>query len=181
MMVGVKEFTFSLITVAFCLPPGTARAGPREDAAAAMVRCDAIRDNAAWLECHERATAQMRAALAGSNSAPAPAIPSRGRAAERGVDRFGDENLPVVRPRASARTARKLIARAEDISFSKSGYFTIELDNGQWWRQVDGDTNYARFRTPANRNIVTIERGFFGSYNLHIQGLHQGFKVDRIR
>ena len=73
------------------------------------------------------------------------------------------------------------MARAEDISFSKSGYFTIGLDNGQWWRQIDGDTNYARFRMPANRNIVTIERGFFGSYNLHIRGLNQGYKVDRIR
>src|ERR1043165_8863281 len=129
-MVGVKEFTLGLITAAFCLPQGTARAGPREDAAAAMARCDAIRDNAAWLECHERATAQMRAALAGSSSAPAPTIPNRGRAAERGVDRFADEHLPAARPRASARTARKLIARAEDISFSRSGYFTIELDNG---------------------------------------------------
>ena len=146
-----------------------------------MVRCDAIRDNAAWLECHERATAQMRAALTGSTSRPAPATPSQGRAAERGVARFGDENLPAARPRASARTPGKLVARAEDISFSKSGYFTIELNNGQWWRQIDGDTNYARFRMPANRNIVTIERGFLGSYNLHIQGLNQGYKVNRIR
>jgi len=31
------------------------------------------------------------------------------------------------------------------------------------------------------RYIVTIERGFLGSYNLHIQGLNQGYKVNRIR
>jgi hypothetical protein len=146
-----------------------------------MARCDALRDNAAWLECNEKATAQMRAALTGSTSRPGPAIPSQGRAAERGVARFGDDNLAAARPRASARTPRKLVARAQDVSFSKSGYFTIELDNGQWWRQIDGDTNYARFRTPANRNIVTIEHGFLGSYNLHIQGLSQVYKVDRIR
>jgi hypothetical protein len=46
---------------------------------------------------------------------------------------------------------------------------------------VDGDTAYARFREPANRNVITIEHGFLGSYNLHIQGLSQGYKVERIR
>jgi hypothetical protein len=117
----------------------------------------------------------MRAALAGSPSRTAPATPNQG------VAGFGDEKLPAARPRASTRAPRKLVARAENVSFSKSGYFTIAFDNGQWWRQIDGDTNYARFRMPANRNIVTIERGFLGSYNLHIRGLNQGYKVDRIR
>ena len=125
-----------------------------------MVRCDAIRDNAGWLECHEKATAQMRAALAGSTSRAAPGTPSQGRAAEReaehGVARFGDDNLPSARTRAGARSPRKLVARADDVSFSKSGYFTIRLDNGQWWRQIDGDTSYARFREPINRNIVPV-------------------------
>jgi len=117
----------------------------------------------------------------GNPSPPAPTAPTQGRAPAPDVARFGDENLRAARPRVSARVPRKLVARAEDVSFSKSGYFTIELDNGQWWRQIDGDTNYARFRSPANRNIVTIERGALGSYNLHIQGLNQGYKVNRIR
>lgn len=177
----MKEFTFFLVAMALCLPKGTAWAGPREDAATAMARCDAIRDDAAWLGCQERATAQMRAALSAGASRPALATPSQPSVGDRGLARFGDENLSATRPRTSARTPRKLVARAEEVSFSKSGYFTIELDNGQWWRQIDGDTNYARFRTPVNRNIITIERGFFGSYNLHIRGLNQGYKVNRIR
>jgi hypothetical protein len=177
-MIGAKKFPLFLVAAALCLPQQMVWAGPREDAAAAMVRCDAIRDNAAWLECHEKATAQMRAALMGNASRPAPAPPVQGRIAQPGIARFGDENLPA-RPRAAV--PKKLVARTEDVSFSKNGYFTIKLDNGQWWRQIDGDTNYARFRMPANRNIVTIERGFLGSYNLHIRGLNQGYKVNRIR
>lgn len=172
-MVGVKQVPLFLLSAAFCLCQAPAWAGPREDAAAAMTRCDAIRDNAAWLDCHEKATAQMRAALAGSSSRPPPA--QAGAAA-----RFGADDLPA-RPRAKAPAPRKLTARVTSVSFSKSGYFTLELDNGQWWRQLDGDTSYARFRTPANRNLVTIEHGFLGSYNLHIQGLSQGYKVNRIR
>ena len=44
-----------------------------------------------------------------------------------------------------------------------------------------GDTDYARFRTPARRNLITIEHGSLGSYNLHIQGVSHGYKVNRIR
>jgi hypothetical protein len=153
-------------------------AGPREDAAAAMARCDLIKENAAWLDCHERATAQMRAALSGTPRV-LPPVPVRPADAAGAAQRFGAENLP--RSRAATRAPRRLVARVQEISFSKSGYFTIGLDNGQWWRQLDGDTSYARFREPADRNIVAIEHGLFGSYNLHIQGLSQGYKVNRVR
>ena len=170
-MTGVKQVF--LISAALCLCQGAAWAGPREEAAAAMARCDAIADNAAWLDCHEKATAQMRAALAANPSRPVPP-------AQAAASRFGADDLPA-RPRANAPAPKKLTARVESISFSKNGYFTLQLDNGQWWRQIDGDTNYARFRTPANRNRITIEHGFLGSYNLHIQGLSQGYKVNRIR
>jgi hypothetical protein len=169
-----------LLLAAVCVPEGHAWAGPREDAAAAMARCDTLRDNAAWLDCHERATAQMRAALTGSVPRPAPPAPVPGRAVATDVARFGADDLPS-HPRAGGRAPRKLVARLENVTFSKSGYFTVGLDNGQWWRQIDGDTNYARFRTPASRNVITIEHGSLGSYNLHIQGLSQGYKVNRIR
>jgi hypothetical protein len=166
-----------------CFPLGSfpAWAGPREDAAAAMARCDSLKDNAAWLDCHERATTQMRAALSAPSRAlpPAPAPGGlRSGSGASAASSFGEESLPR-RPRASA--PKRVVARVQDVSFSKNGYFTVGLDNGQWWRQVDGDTAYARFREPANRNVITIERGFIGSYNLHIQGLSQGYKVDRIR
>ncbi len=170
-MVGVKKVF--LILAALCLWQQAAWAGPREEAAAAMARCDTIRDNAAWLDCHEKATAQMRAALAASPSGPVPP-------AQAATARFGADDLPA-RPRANVPAPKKLTARVESVSFSNGGYFTLQLDNGQWWRQLDGDTNYARFRTPANRNVITIEHGALGSYNLHIQGQSQGYKVNRIR
>lgn len=169
-----------LLLAAVCLLQSRAWAGPREDAAAAMARCDALRDNAAWLDCHERATAQMRAALTGSMSRPTPVAPAPGRVVDADVARFGADDLPS-HPRVGGRAPRKLVAHLENVTFSKSGYFTIELDNGQWWRQIDGDTDYARFRTPARRNLITIEHGSLGSYNLHIQGVSRGYKVNRIR
>jgi hypothetical protein len=175
---GLTPKRLALAAAALLCFAGTVLAGPREDAAAAMARCDLIKENAAWLDCHERATAQMRAALSATPRAlpPAPVRPADAAAA---AQRFGAENLPT--PRAAARAPKRLVARVREVSFSKNGYFTIGLDNGQWWRQLDGDTSYARFREPADRNIVTIEHGLFGSYNLHIRGLSQGYKVNRVR
>jgi hypothetical protein len=169
-------YSFVAIPVLALLAAPPAGAGPREDAAAAMARCDLIKDNAAWLECHEKATAQMRAALSVKPGGLGTVRPS----AEAVNRRFGEENLPRQQARG-VRAPKRLVARVQDISFSQNGYFTIGLDNGQWWRQVDGDTSYARFRAPANRNVVTIEHGFLGSYNLHIQGLSTGYKVNRIQ
>src|SRR5438067_11852127 len=182
-MFRMPKAPLATMAVVLCLPQWAAWAGPRADAAAAMLRCDRLKDNAAWLECHERATTQMRAVLSAAPRASPPA-PSAGGARSSNsagaAPSFGEESLSR-RPRGSASAPRRLVARVQEVSFSKSGYFTIALDNGQWWRQVDGDTAYARFREPANRNVITIERGFLGSYNLHIQGLSQGYKVERIR
>ena len=152
----------------------SAMAGPREDAAAAMKRCDTLADNKAWLDCHDAATAQMRAAIQATPGAPAaqPQMPQQ----------FGQEDLRSARPNPASRgQIKRLTARVVNFSISPTGYFTVALDNGQVWRQVDGDTNYARFRTPASRNLVNIERGFLRSYNLHIQGASEGYKVHRVR
>ena len=113
-MVGVKKVF--LILAALCLWQQAAWAGPREEAAAAMARCDTIRDNAAWLDCHEKATAQMRAALAASPSGPVPP-------AQAATARFGADDLPA-RPRANVPAPKKLTARVESVSFSNGGYFT---------------------------------------------------------
>ena len=137
-----------------------------------MKRCDSLADNKAWLDCHDAATAQMRAAIQatpGSATRPAP-------------QQFGQEDLRSARTNPAFRgQVKRLTARVMNFSISPTGYFTVELDNGQVWRQVDGDTNYARFRTPANRNLVNIEHGFLRSYNLHIQGGSEGYKVRRLK
>ena len=170
-------------------------AGPREDAAAAMTRCDTLVDNKAWLDCHDAATAQMRAAI---QSVPSGSVARPQAHRNRSNDgffgglfghseagppqQFGQEDLrPARANQASRGQAKSLSARVVSISFSPTGYFTVELENGQTWRQVDGDTNYARFRSPVSRNIVNIEHGFLRSYNLHIQGKSEGYKVRLIK
>jgi hypothetical protein len=54
------------------------------------------------------------------------------------------------------------------------------LDNGQTWRQLEGDD--AQVLEPPSGTVlkVTIERGAFGSYNLSIEGRNGFIRVRRI-
>jgi hypothetical protein len=64
--------------------------------------------------------------------------------------------------------------------FNALGTFTVTLENGQVWRQVDGDTDHAHWKKPASSYVVTVTPGFLKSYNFQVRGLPGLFKVQRI-
>lgn len=53
----------------------------------------------------------------------------------------------------------------------------IELDNGQVWEIVNSSSLYHKARNPK----VTIEKGLFSSFHLHIDGVSKSLRVRRIR
>jgi hypothetical protein len=63
--------------------------------------------------------------------------------------------------------------------FSK--IFTVTLANGQVWRQLSGDTNYAHWNEAPGAYLAIIRRGAFRSFNLHIKDIPTIFKVERVR
>jgi hypothetical protein len=73
-----------------------------------------------------------------------------------------------------------VVSRMVSYSFDRYDIFTVRLENGQVWHQLDGDTNYARWKKPAGSYTVEIVRGFFGSYNLTVRGVAGMYKVKRI-
>lgn len=97
---------------------------------------------------------------------------------------FGAENLPPP-PDSSGAPARPkpldhITATVTAVAYDMFGHFTVTLDNGQVWRQLDGDTGKVRF-SKKGKEAVTISRGAIGSYNLEVEG-HTGiFKVRRIK
>jgi len=123
-----------------------------------------------WLECYYAAAQPMREQLhltrapQANVAASAPPPPM----------------FPVVRtaPETTAMAGRKQMnLRMVSYSFAKSGYFTVTLENGQVWRQVDGDTDFAHWKKPAASYQVRITEGFLGSYNLQVKGLPGLYKV----
>ena len=65
-------------------------------------------------------------------------------------------------------------------SFGANKNFTVTLQNGQTWRQLDGDTGVATWRKAAATYLVTIRSGAMGSHNLTVKDAPGMFKVKRV-
>jgi hypothetical protein len=86
------------------------------------------------------------------------------------------DNAAAIRQRASARNAG-----VTEYAYTPFGKFIVFLDNGQVWRQAEGDADHAIFHKIAKDNRVTISRGALGSYNLKVNDSDKIFKVDRAK
>jgi len=173
-------------------------AGPREEVLARAAGCAALADDAAWLACYRAAAAPMDAALAAATAsvsavplAPAPPIAPAPAPADHapdfGIISSGQANeltAPVERfhpaPATAAAATDHITAHVLKVSFSSQRYFTLLLDNGQTWQQINGDDEFVVLQRPASEYQVTIKHGFFGSYNLTFAGVAGLFRVRRI-
>jgi len=152
-------------------PAGVVPAGEEivRDRVMASASACALAGDRPWLDCYYAAAQPMRDQL---HLSPAP----QARVAVAAPPPI----FPVVRtaPEATAMAGRKqMILRMVSYSFAKNGYFTVTLDNGQTWRQVDGDTDFAHWKKPAASYQVRITEGFLRSYNLQVKGLPGLYKV----
>ena len=113
-------------------------------------------------------------------------------------EKFGADKLPPPPPppapppgSAEAQAApppppepqelESITAGVTEYAFTPFGKFIVILDNGQVWRQLEGDADKAHFEKNAKDNKVTISRGFIGSYNLKINDSEKVYKVTRVK
>jgi hypothetical protein len=151
----------------------------RDAVMAGAFRCMSAGDERQWLNCYYAAAQPMRARL-GLSAAPqaamahvAPPVP----AAAAPVSQFGRKPPPRAEIPGNA---DHITAQMQSYTFDKLGWFTVTLDNGQVWKQVQGDTTYARnWKKPAASYQVRVSHGFLGSYNLQVHGLPGLYKVIR--
>ena len=90
---------------------------------------------------------------------------------------LGSERLPRTAS-AAPRRAQELIANVASVTYDARGRFTVTLDNGQVWRQLEGDT--AVLQAPRNAS-VRISRGAIGSYDLNVVGRNATYRVLRLQ
>lgn len=96
---------------------------------------------------------------------------------------FGAENIRTQTANAAPDQPRPLDEMQSGVvkvEYLANGRFVVTLANGQVWRQLDGDTGQARFKTKGG-DVVTISRGLLGSYNLVVAGRAMLFKVHRLK
>lgn len=154
-------------------PPGDTAV--RDSVMSGAFRCTSLGDDRQWLNCYYGAAQPMRARLGLSPAPQARAMPVP---APVPGPQFGQKAAP---PADIPANADHITARMESYKFDKLGWFTVTLDNGQIWKQVAGDTTYAKWKKPAASYVARVSHGFLGSYNLQVQGQPGLFKVLRVQ
>jgi hypothetical protein len=169
-----------LLLVSLLLLGGATVTVAQESLPAQLSACLQISGVLQRLACYDRvahAVAPVSAPRIASRSmtsiAPAPPL----AAPPVGATGLGSERLPQLAS-SSPRVPQQMIAGVAGVSYDGRGRFTMTLDNGQVWRQLEGDTALLKgTRFPA----VRISRGVLGSYDLNIVGRNATYRVSRLQ
>ena len=137
----------------------------RDAVIVAASRCGSVAAERPWLDCYYAAANPARSLLGLAPVAvlaPATALPSA---------RAGGmlDQQPI-----------KGSGRMASYKFDSNGFFTVVLDNGEVWRQIDGDTTMAHWFRKPGFYVVTVTAGALGSSNLRVQGEGRSYKVRRV-
>ena len=160
-----------------------AHADPARDALSEVAKCADVADSTERLKCFDRAAALAKTALTPS---PQPAAEKRSL-----LDWFGFSKPPTPpktaeeygkpAPPPDAEAITSITFNVLEFARTSRGLSVFILENGQIWRQLEGDTSVVRDPAPGAPMKVTIENGFLGSYNLTIEGRHGLIKVTRLK
>lgn len=163
------------------LVSGSAYADATQDALTEIARCADMPDASARLRCFDAAVPAARKALAEQQARE-----------KRGIlDWFGfsRQPKPVTRPEDFGKPAApfapgeitQLKATVAEFAKTPRGRSIFILDNGQVWRQLDSDSDEVFEPAPGKPMKVMIEEGYFGGYNLSIEGRNGIVKVRRLK
>lgn len=101
-------------------------------------------------------------------------------AAPRAKQAFVPSPQDFGRPAPQPAEVARISAVVREFSKTARGRAVFVLDNGQTWRQLDGDDVRVMDPDPGGVLRVTIEHGALGSYNLVIEGRNGMIRVRRI-
>jgi hypothetical protein len=149
--------------------PGVPQDAQTRDAViVAAARCGSVAAERPWLDCYYSAANPMRILLglspiAVSAVATVPALPAH--------------QASIAPDRVLGAPSNRGAGQMASYKFDRNGYFTVVLENGEVWRQLDGDTSFAHWFKKPGRYIVTISAGALGSLNFRVKGEPGSFKV----
>ena len=178
---------FWLVSVAaFMVLP--AQADTARSTLTEVAKCSDIATAAERLQCYDNAAATAKAVLA---------APPQQQAAEEAEEEGGmlawfglSHRKPVTKQEDFGKPPEVLEGPKEisEISatvteFAKNAYgkSIFILDNGQIWKQIDGDTFEVQPPRRGDTMKVTIEKAMMGSFSLTVDGRNGLVKVRRIK
>ena len=140
-----------------------ALADPRHDVLNSAARCNAIADYRAWLDCYYGAAQPMREIL---GLAPAP--PSQVKLVPQAATATpaDHEDFAPRQPMA-------------DYSFDAHDRFTVRLEDGSVWRQIQEDSVTARWRAAPASYTASVGAALVG-FMMRVSDGHS-YRVRRVR
>ena len=184
---------FFWLLAAVVLVAAPAQADPAHDALAKVAKCADIAAAVERLQCYDTAAADAKTAM----SAPVEAVPLQQASAEEDeggvLEWFGlGQKKPVTKPEefgkppvpmaaSGPKEITEISSSVVELAKNAYGRSIFILDNGQVWKQVDGDTTEVRDPSKGETMKVTIEKAVFGSFSLSIDGRRGIVKVRRIK
>jgi hypothetical protein len=174
------------LLLAFVLAATPALAGPREDVYSASLRCSAIADDRAWLDCYYGAAQPMRgqlqlpAAPAAQTALIPPVIDANGHPQTRSAPR----KQGMIGNTLDYLTGGEAVVSNVAVTAYEPGQpagFTVTLANGQVWRQTDDQPRLVRWRNAPGAHRVTVWKGALNTLNLGFDDESDRYKVRRLK
>jgi hypothetical protein len=195
-----RPLAVALVTV-IASQIGTVAASPRDDVLQALQKCATVAEDKARLACYDALVRPAQVALARPPEPQEVTHPptkeeqkswfgfdlsglfSSSPSQQTTPQQFGSENVPAVKQQVeiAKQEVSSISAGVTEYAFTPFGKFIVFLDNGQVWRQLEGDADHAQFRKNPKNNKVTIARGFIGSYNMTLNDSTRVYKVVRVQ
>ena len=171
----IRALAFISIFVA-----GAAHADSTGDASAEVAKCAEIADSAARLKCFDAVAPRA----SGAPAAQPPGGDGLGFPPSRRATTVEDFGKPPPPPEPEI---TQITATVIELAKSLRGRSIFILDNGQVWRQLDGDDANVQDPYPGKTMKVTIEVNAAGSvlggysFNLTVEGRNGLIRVRRVK
>lgn len=199
-----------LLLLASMLLANSVAIGADDDSATAFMKCARIASDAQRLSCYDRlATELIELGVSGATDDSAQRVVSEAPTPAAAPSASSSE-APAASPEGSASAKTPAVvsgggaaavatneqgfglervedARGKDIKSIQSRYVgeftgwdgdtTFPLENGQVWQQIES----GRMSWKATNPVITIKRGFMGSYMLSVDGVNKKVRVKRIK
>jgi hypothetical protein len=189
---------FWLLAAAFVVAV-PAQADPARDALAVVAKCADIPGAADpgaadRLQCYDAAAETAKTAMSMSaapavqqqaSAKPAPQEEEEGGGVlswfglERPVTKTEDFGKPPMP--TGPKEINQISANVLEFAKNPYGRSIFILDNGQVWKQIDGDQSEVRDPSKGETMKVSIETGMLGSYSLTVEGRKGIVKVRRVK
>ncbi len=181
---------FYWIFIGLAALTGTAWADTDRDVLKEVAKCADIAAATDRLKCFDAAVPHAQAALTQAEPPVQTAQTTQTEGDSGGVLGWFGFERPVTKTEDFGKPPEKVegpkgitkvAATVTEFARTPTGKVLFILDNGQIWRQIDGDVANVQDPSSGEQLKVAIEKGFFGSYDMTIDGRNGLIKVRRVK